>query len=672
MLSYYQKLTGISLDTLPQNERTAAFKWALNHLQQKPEALAQFTLLCEGGDILSDAALCEACLLDPAFHHTKAQSLLGLKRIIQQHAANLLSARASHALSLLYSWQSALEDAFPCALQAMEHYQRANQLHGQAFVADTLGMLCQRSGSIERALLYFTRSLTLKQRIDDTPGMALTLGNLARLCFQLGRFDQAKGFLRDDISLLSDHDSAQLAILYNLMARIELADEHIEQAIDWLTRAVAMNDHSPDHLFFCYKDLTLAYIARGERHTAEHWLAKARSIQPGKSLYHLMSLQLIRAYLLAPDSNETESFYQEVFAQLTERDMPELEIELRLIRAEQAYQQQNFSEARDQLLLAKKRTVASSQLRFLSRIFRNMMEWDLAESLPEEVARVITSELKHNPDYIVRKTLGEGGFGVVSMAWDTHREQNVAIKQFKGSMQLSVAEQRQLWAQARREFETAASIKSIMIARPLAIGHDNFGVPYVVHEFIEGQKLSEFMQSIKDPDSIQYYIRQIATALEFIHAANIIHRDIKPDNILIRSNGVPVIIDLGIALLNGKHGEDSEENEESLAGTAGYMPPEQARHTNLDASADLYALGCIWYQWLSGEELVVAPDRDANGLLQRARRHLARNKPGIVINEQHVPAQTLATLKRLVAIEPSQRFSSVQALLQALDNSACY
>lgn len=660
MLSFYHNLTDISLDALPQNDRTAAFKWALSHLHIKAEALIQFTLLSEQDDILSDAALCEACLLDPAFHHTKAKSLLGLKRIVQQQAANLLSARAAHALALLYSWQSALEDAFPHALQAMEHYQRANQLNGQAFVADTLGMLCQRSGSIERALLYFTRSLTLKQRINDTQGLALTLGNLARLCFQLGRFDQARGFLWDDINLLAEHDTAQLAVLYNLMARIELADDHIDEAIDWLTRAIVMDEHNFSHLFFCYKDLTLAYISRGESHTAEQWLIRAVSIQPGKSVYHLLNLQLIRAYLFTPGSAESEVFYQEVFEQLTEHDLPEIEIELRLIRAEQAYQQQDFTEARDQLLLAKKRAVAASQLRFLGQIFRNMMAWDLTESLPEEVARVITSDLKHNPDYIVRKTLGEGGFGVVSMAWDTKREKNVAVKQFKGSAQLSVAEQRQLWSQARREFEIAAAIKSTMIARPLAIGHDDVGLPYVVHEFIEGQKLSEFMQSIRDTDTIQYYIRQIAIALEFIHSASIVHRDIKPDNIIIRSNGVPVIIDLGIALLKGKHSQDS------LAGTACYMPPEQESHTNLGASADLYALGCIWYQWLSGEELVLAPDRGTSGILQRAKRQLIRYKPGIVINDQYVPGKSLMILKRMVAIESSQRFSSVQDLLQAI------
>ncbi|GGP75024.1 hypothetical protein GCM10009410_03700 [Shewanella ulleungensis] len=664
MLSFYHKLTDISLDALPQNDRTAAFKWALSHLHLKAEALTRLTLLSEQDDILCDAALCEACLLDPAFHHTKAKSLLGLKRIVQQQAANLLSARAAHALALLYSWQSALEDAFPYALQAMEQYQRAYQLNGQAFVADTLGMLCQRSGSIERALLYFTRSLTLKQRINDTQGLALTLGNLARLCFQLGRFDQARGFLWDDINLLAEHDTAQLAVLYNLMARIELADDHTDEAIDWLTRAIAMDEHNSSHLFFCYKDLTLTYIARGERHTAESWLAKASSIQPRTSAYHSLSLQLIRAYLLQPSCADTESFYQEAFAKLSEHDMPEIEIELRIIRAEQAYTQQNFSEARDQLLLAKKRTVASSQLRFLGRIFRNMMEWDLTESLPEEVASVITPDLKQNPDYILRKSLGEGGFGVVSMAWDTHREKNVAIKQFKGSMQLSVIEQRQLWAQARREFETAASIKSIMIARPLAIGHDNVGVPYVVHEFIEGQKLSEFMQSVKDPDTIQYYIRQIAIALEFIHAANIIHRDIKPDNIIIRSNGVPVIIDLGIALLKGKHTEDS------IAGTPNYMPPEQTRHTRLDFSADLYALGCIWYHWLSGKRPTVASDRNSSSLFQRAKRKLTGLKPGIVINEEYLPLKNKGTLKRMLAIEPSQRFASVQELLHSFDISS--
>ncbi|NVJ49468.1 MAG: protein kinase [Gammaproteobacteria bacterium] len=625
---------------------------ALN-LGKRAEAIEHWREMTALTGTLEVLAKAELLLLQPLeFHHQKSW-LDDFKAKLSEQKLTLILARCEHALAVSYLWQNDHQNAFKSAFKALQLYRRENNIRGQSYVLDTLGTLCQQTGDSERALLFIVESLTHKYQLDEVAGMAISLGNLARLCFQLGRFDQALTFVRQDLALVAEDDRRSRALLLNLMARIYLAQQDFTGCADALAQA---DEHAqaPEQQFFNFKERALLHFEQGEFDQALTALVNAEQLCPTDSAYHRLTAELTRCRITFDDSDFDSSQFIAIEAALLQRTLPDLEIEMRLLWARDYYRHDSLAAARDQLLLAHKAMQSGSQFRFRRAIQTLMMRWDFSEALPEEAAKRIDTQLHENNGYVIRKTLGEGGFGVVHLAWDTEREQDVALKQFKTHLQMSLAEQQQLWRQARLEFEAAAHIKSSFIAKPLAIGHDEYGIPYVAHEYIEGQPLVGYMAIIQDPKTIAFYIRQIAQGLQFVHNAGIIHRDIKPDNILINSSGSPVIIDLGIAIMR------TQFSHPSIAGTAGYMAPEQILSTDIGAAADIYALGCVFYQWLTQSE--PKPVADEQNFLQKL---FGQSKPGIEIDRDQIPSEWQALLLNMVALDPEQR-PSLEEIIQQL------
>ncbi|NVJ60445.1 MAG: protein kinase [Gammaproteobacteria bacterium] len=630
----------------------AAIALILGKLQK---AKLLFQQVVEESSETADYAWVELVLLDPMEYHLD-QSAIKKLRSFSKNSGSRLSARALHALSILYLWNGLYAKAFDAALSCMEYYQAKNEVQGKAFISDTMGSLCVSIGDSDRALLYYTQSLAFKFKLKDDLGVALTLGNLARLCFQLGRFSQAREFALQDLSIISTVENVELSkqsMLMNLLARIELADNNFSQAEFWLSKASDNIGSTNKKDFFILKDLALVNLAQHKLEKAHDYLEEAKKVLPEASAYHEMWWKLVRlTYLFAQLSGPQRiqsSEYTELMLSLDEliqlHSIPEVTIQFYLLKAKDSYVLNQSADARDFLLLANKLMKHSQQLRFQAEIQKYMMEWEFSESITEEVAKAIDTQVTNESGYIIRKSLGEGGFGTVSLAWDVEREQNVALKQFKSNAQLTKKEQDRLWHQARIEFEAAARINSPSIAKPIAIGHDSFGLPYVVHQYIEGQKLTQFMQAITDNASIVQYMIQIAQAMEFIHAEGIIHRDLKPDNIMINASGSPVIIDLGIALFS--HFKSSA----SIAGTENYMAPEQKLSLEIDQRADIYSLGCIFYQWIA-KTLPEAITNNDSSLLDKIIR---KQKTGININTTEIPSGLIELISSMVAVKPENR-----------------
>ena len=208
-----------------------------------------------------------------------------------------------------------------------------------------------------------------------------------------------------------------------------------------------------------------------------------------------------------------------------------------------------------------------------------------------------------NNRYRIVKLVGQGGFGAVYRAWDLSLLQPVALKENSGGA-----------AEAQRQFEREAQLLAGLRHANLPRVSDHFVLPgqgqYLVMDFVEGQSLSDLLAERGGPlpeAEVLPWIRQVADALEYLHTRTppVIHRDIKPDNIIIGPDGRAMLVDFGISKVY-------EENKGTTIGakavTPGYSPPEQYGSGRTDARSDVYALGATLYTLLTGQVPPDGPD----------------------------------------------------------------
>lgn len=516
-----------------------------------------------------------------------------------------LLARLLHALAILMLWQRNTPKALKHLYQSRDIYRSLTEDIGLSRILDTLGNVLSAIADQEQAMLYYVESLAIKTSLNDIEGQAITLGNLARLCLQFGRYQQARSFTLLDLKLCSLDDIETRARLFNLLARIEMADEQFDCAEQHINTALALLKTSrSDSLFFCLKDLTLIKINQCAIADAEKLYVELTATEPQGSSYHELLRKTVNLKLLAVKDELQFSVAEVLLEDIEKLDIPELEVEYRVWLTEQAIQQDQELIAQQHLLLARKKARKSGLKRFLPKITSLMLNIQLSENIQEESIRPISDEIQRVEDgYFIRKKLGHGGFGDVFLAHDMTHDRDVAVKRFHSDNLIDHRQQNKIWDQARLEFEAVASVNHPCIAKTYALGHDTLGNPYLVQEFISGGDIIASMEKSNDLSTALIYLIPITRALASLHESGVIHRDVKPENILINSNGSTVLIDFGIALL-----KQSCKKNQRIQGTEHYIAPEQKLSTDINFKADLYSLGCVLYQWLTGKHYVASPE----------------------------------------------------------------
>jgi tetratricopeptide (TPR) repeat protein/predicted Ser/Thr protein kinase len=196
-------------------------------------------------------------------------------------------------------------------------------------------------------------------------------------------------------------------------------------------------------------------------------------------------------------------------------------------------------------------------------------------------------------NYEVISTLGKGGMGQVYLALDTRLGRRVALKLLPFSKTRHASHVQRLEQEAR----TASALNHPNIVTIHEIGNAD-SIHFMATEYVEGETLRERMLSTNlSVREIVGIAVQIASALRAAHEAGIVHRDIKPDNIMLRSDGVVKVLDFGIAKLTGGN---SEAESGVIMGTMPYMSPEQVRGETVDARTDVWSLGVVIYEMIAG------------------------------------------------------------------------
>jgi serine/threonine-protein kinase len=257
--------------------------------------------------------------------------------------------------------------------------------------------------------------------------------------------------------------------------------------------------------------------------------------------------------------------------------------------------------------------------------------------------------------YRVGRRLGDGGMAIVYLGHDLVLGRDVAIKTLRPQYAADPA----FRARFEREARAAASLSHPNIIDVHDVGEDD-GLPYLVMELVRGQSLKEIIaaEAPFHADDVAELLEQIGGALDYAHAQGLVHRDVKPGNILIDTHGRARVVDFGIA--KGLADADLTEAGTGL-GTVGYLSPEQAEGLMATPASDVYSAGVVAFEMLTGKLPF-----SAETPIGLAMRHVNDRPPAPSSMAGSVPAPVDAIVLRALDKDPTRRWGSVGGLAQAM------
>jgi eukaryotic-like serine/threonine-protein kinase len=255
--------------------------------------------------------------------------------------------------------------------------------------------------------------------------------------------------------------------------------------------------------------------------------------------------------------------------------------------------------------------------------------------------------------YRVLQRLGSGGMADVWLAEDTHLQRRVALKVLHSRF----AQDREFVERFRREAEHAAGLQHPNVVAVFDRGEFE-GTYYIAMQYVEGNSLKALIDAGLAPDQAVYLVRQVLEAARFAHRHGIVHRDLKPQNVIVDPEGKAVVTDFGIA----RAGVSEITQAGSVMGTPHYLSPEQAQGMDVTPVSDLYSIGVILYEALTGRAPFEADSAVAIAMKQVSQ---TPQRPSS-INPRVTPALD-AVVMRALEKDPGQRFQSADAFIAALD-----
>jgi tetratricopeptide (TPR) repeat protein len=525
-------------------------------------------------------------------------------------------------IALVHIWRGECREAALALLQAVA--AAGSQPAELAAALAEAGRLHMEIGRPHDARLLLHRALELAAPAFPTREYERASVNLVQALVAAGCIEEAHGRLDTLLSSLAPGSDRLRMLLHIEAMRIAIARSAPALAREALTGAAAFAEPGADS----FSRIELAH-AEAELAIAEGDAGKAEKLL----------LAVIARYADAAD------------------DLTPREITARLLQARALDVLHRSDEADRTLAVALRRARARGLVGY-------------ADLVRSRIAARGSSERAWFPDttiagpagdpaarFVRRRRLGAGGYGSVERAYDLELGVEVAIKRISLAGVYDMRERPRLLESARTETAAASRIQHPGVVRIYGMLVEGDGDALVIEELVEGQSLRGIMGRPVPPAQALDLLARLAFALAAVHAAGIVHRDVKPENIILRDQGSPVLVDFGVAIVGPqRHGP-------APAGTRHYMPPEQIRGRRLDGRADLYALGVIAHEMLLGA--LPPPGTTRLPALLRAHRRLCR-----AYEQARVGSDTAELLARLLSPWRWRRPRSAAALGAHLARSA--
>jgi predicted Ser/Thr protein kinase len=275
---------------------------------------------------------------------------------------------------------------------------------------------------------------------------------------------------------------------------------------------------------------------------------------------------------------------------------------------------------------------------------------DPTDELRQRLARTLAGR------YEITRLLGRGGMAVVFLAEDLALERQVAIKVLPPEM----AHDTKLIPRFQQEAKTAAKLDHPNII-PIYRVESEAGLVYFVMKYVTGRSLEQLLEDGPLPIELaRRVLREAALALGHAHQRRIVHRDVKPANIMMEADGRVMLTDFGISKAVQGEAASQLTGTGTIIGTPHYMAPEQAKGLEVDGRADQYALAIVGHQILTGKQPF---DGSAHSILYK---HVFEPPPPVLATRPDVPRDISAALERALSKDPEQRFATMEEFATAL------
>ncbi len=258
--------------------------------------------------------------------------------------------------------------------------------------------------------------------------------------------------------------------------------------------------------------------------------------------------------------------------------------------------------------------------------------------------------------YIIEKKLGQGGMGVVYKAYDPILDRVVAIK----LMTSELSKDERLIKRFIREARISAKLDHPNIIKVYDLGQEGPNY-YLVMEYIDGQTLRDYLRNRKSINLLESLkiFKQILEAMAYAHSRGVVHRDLKPENIMLTRNLSVKVMDFGLAFIKGSH---SITSPGSVMGTLAYFSPEQAQGLEVDHRTDIYALGVILFELVTGQLPIIASNPAA-----MIHKLLTQPPPLPSTLNPSIPEKLDEIILKALAKNPEDRYSSTNLFLAEID-----